>query len=91
MSKSIIHAIAKANGKLCAASGEKDNTIIAKDASEIGDTASDLEDSASLSSDLKAIELMATLTDCVNIMAEIIDIDTVPNEACKEILSSFNG
>lgn len=89
--KNIMPAMAKTNGDLCAASGEKVNTIIAKDASEMGDTMSDLDDVALFLSKLKAIEVIAAITNCVDVDAEINDIETVPNEACKEISSSFKG
>lgn len=60
----ISHAMAKTNGKLCPASG--DNPIDAKLASDVGNTMPELEDSAMLVSIMKADELMATLTLCVD-------------------------
>lgn len=56
----ILHAIAKTNGKLCAAFGI--NPIDAKLASDVGDTMSELEDMALFLSIIKADEKIATIT-----------------------------
>lgn len=85
----ILHAIAKTNGKICAAFGTY--PIDAKLASDVGDTISDMEDIALLLPDMKANENIATKTECVGVLAEALDMDTVPNMAKKEILSSLKG